>query len=232
MTRTRSNSGFTLMEVVVATTLMALVMSTLFMGLRLAANAWRKGEAKLEEHARTLAGLELVEREVAAAVPRTISIRQKDQTVRLLMFRGSATEARFLARRSWQGDVAHPLFMVQLSVAKDNRDERLQRLTVSEQAPMDSAEMAAAAENNAFAPLTRNSQTKAREEIVGDAADKIELAYLRPATANRAQAWVDAWDPRENDELPRAVRITFIRAGRSDTTTLLVPTWRERPEGF
>ncbi len=41
MTRTRKNAGFTLMEVVVATTLMALVMTTLFLGLRLGANAWR-----------------------------------------------------------------------------------------------------------------------------------------------------------------------------------------------
>jgi len=230
---TRANkSGFTLMEVVVATSLMAVVMSTMFIGLRLAANAWRKGEAKLEEHARTLAGLELVEREVAAAAPRVLQVQEKEKPVRLLMFRGSATEARFLARRSSQGDAAHALFMVTLAVMKDSSDEKLQRLVVSDKALYDSADMLAAFDNNAFAPLSRIGQTQAQQEIVGDAADRIELAYLQPAKPNQPQAWVDAWDPREREELPRAVRVTFTHGGQSETTTLLVPTWRERPEGF
>ncbi len=229
MTRVRKNSGFTLLEVVVATSLMALLLTTLFLGLRLGANAWRKGEAKLAEHARLLAGLELAEREVAGAVPRTL-IDARDRTpVQLIAFRGSAQEARFLTRRSWQADRTRPLFMAVLSVVRSSDDDRTQRLTISEVPVADSAAMLAALSPGPFAVLPARL-ARPRAEAIGDAADRIELQYLDPGAVEKPAQWTSEWTPEKHDALPRALRIVWTRGKEIQTTTFSVPMWREKPE--
>src|SRR5258706_13533173 len=103
MQRRRNNSsGYTLMEVVVATSLTAVVMSVLFMGLRIGANAMRRGEQKLSDRSRSVAGMEMLEHQVSSAVPRMLSEMRDRVSLQFVDFRGSSTEARFVTATSWQ----------------------------------------------------------------------------------------------------------------------------------
>src|SRR4051812_30386900 len=104
MSTRRAQSGFTLMEVVVATTLMAMLMAVLFTGLRLGASAWHKGQQKLDEKARASAGMDVLERQVAAAVPRVLAEVRDQKQVRFVAFRGDAKQVRFVSSASWQAD--------------------------------------------------------------------------------------------------------------------------------
>ncbi len=229
MKRTQHNSGFTLMEVVVATSLMAMLMTTLFLGLRLAASAWHKGESALAAHAQTMAGREMVERAVGAAVPRTLIETRDRKPVQLMSFSGTASEARFLTRRSWQADRSRPLFVAVLSVVKDAEHDRQQRLQVSELSITDATSMVAALEPSSLRALAMN-QAKPVTELVGDPADKIELQYLLPGIGDKPAVWQSAWEPEKHEELPRALRVVWTRGKQISTDTFLVPTRREKPE--
>src|SRR5438552_7810222 len=93
----RGSAGFTLMEVLVATSLMAMLMSILFLGLRLGASAMQRGQRKLDEQARAVAGMDVLERQVTSAVPRVVSEKHDREVTRYVAFRGAAQQARRLA---------------------------------------------------------------------------------------------------------------------------------------
>src|SRR5207249_1997046 len=127
---------------------------------------------------------EMIEREVSAAVPRTL-IEKRDRTpVQLVAFSGSATEARFLTRRSWQSDRTRPLFVAVLTVTKDGEHGRMQRLQVSELPVTDATSMLAALNPTPLRSLS-SDQSKPAVELVGDPADKVELQYLLPAVGDQ-----------------------------------------------
>ena len=61
---------------------------------------------RLDEKAAAAASLDLLERQIAAAMPHTITEKRDRQQVRYIGFRGGATEAKFLTRASWQAAAA------------------------------------------------------------------------------------------------------------------------------
>jgi general secretion pathway protein J len=209
MRRARKNSaGFTLMEVVVAITLMSLIMVTLAMGLRLSANAWHRGEQKLEEHARVLAGTDVVAQQISAAAVRIVTdIRGADKIpVRVVAFSGSASELRFSTRRSWRGDRSRAQYMADYRVTNDAQGK--QQFVVSEWGLTDDASVLSGLQ--AAAPE--------RAEPIGDPADRIELAYFQPATATQPEQWVRRWEPQDGAELPPAVMVRWTRGNAVQQT--------------
>jgi competence protein ComGC len=62
-------TGFTLLEMVIAFTILALLITALFMSFRLAVNAYRKGEERMEEDAQKRALEDLIKRQVGSIYP-------------------------------------------------------------------------------------------------------------------------------------------------------------------
>ena len=224
--RTR-NSGFTLIEVVIAITLMAVLMAVLFEGLRLGANAWRRGQQKLEENAAIVAGQDLLARQVAGARPRTLTEKEDEKQVQFVSFRGSQSEARFLTAESWQSDRTRPLFVARYRVAALRQGGN--QLFISERGVTDVASMQLAlSANPAFNPI---EATTSFEQPIGSPAQAIALAYLQPATVQAPQQWVSDWIAEKHDDMPRAIRVTWTygsgRTATSESATLLVPITRD-----
>ena len=221
--RSNRSSGFTLMEVVVATSLTAVVMSIMFVGLRLGANAWRRGEQKLDERAQGVAGMEMLERQMSAAQPRVLREMRDHAPVQYVDFRGSATEVRFVTASSWQADHTRPLYMATYRVM--DRKEGGQQLVISETSLTDVASISTALFRDSRVHLP-NEQPQRTQEI-GEPADRIELFYLQPAQLQAPAQWVSEWTPEKQKELPRGVRVQWTRQAHVETATLLVPQYRD-----
>jgi general secretion pathway protein J len=208
MKRSHQSAGFTLVEVVVAITLMSLVMLTLVMGLRIAANAWHRGEQKLDDHARVLSGTDVVAQQISAAAVRIVTdTRGVDNIpVRVVAFFGSSSELRFATRRSWRGERSRPQYMADYRVTDGAPGK--QRLVVNEWGVTDDSSVLLALQVRA----PENGQA------IGDPADRIELAYLQPATALQAAQWVSNWQPQTDAELPQAVRVRWTRGNEVQQT--------------
>lgn len=209
MMRGRNNSaGFTLMEVVVAITLMSLIMMTLVMGLRLTANAWHRGEQKVEERARVMSGSDAMSEQISSAVARIVIEAGANNTpVQVVAFAGSPYELRFCARRSWRGDRSRPQYMAEYRVVKDEQGK--QQLVISERALTDDASVVKAL----HAPAADDATA------VGEEADRIELAYYQPEIGLQPGQWLDNWQPLDGMELPRAVQVRWTRGDKVQQAT-------------
>ena len=89
----RASAGFTLLELLIAITLLGLLLAGLFGGLRLGARAWERSEERLEESARLQVVQNFLRERLAQAYPLTA----EDQTGRLrLAFEGTGDTLRFV----------------------------------------------------------------------------------------------------------------------------------------
>jgi prepilin-type N-terminal cleavage/methylation domain-containing protein len=209
--RSNNSRGFTLVEVLVAITLMSLVMVTLVLGMRLTANAWHRGEQKLDEDAQVMAGTDVLTQQISAAAVRVVTeVGANNAPVQVVAFYGSPAELRFCTRNSWRGENSRPQYMADYRVAKDAQGK--QQLVISEVGLTDDASVVAALQ--APAP--------ASGEAVGSVADRIELAYFQPASAVQPAQWVSTWTPQDGAELPRAVQVRWTRGSETQSATFAV----------
>jgi len=90
----REQAGFTLLELVVAITLMGLVLVVLYGGLRLGLNAWDSGEARAEATNRLRLAEEFLRRQLA----RSMTVYwTNDRQERVVVFAGEASHIEFVA---------------------------------------------------------------------------------------------------------------------------------------
>ena len=213
-TKRHNSAGFTLIEVVVAITLMTLIMTILFLGLRISANGLRRGQQKLEEHARAMAENDAIQRQVAAAAPwNGIARMGADQKpVPLVGFSGSPQEMRFVTRESWQGKHERPSYMADYRVVKSVPGQ--QQLVMSEVGLTDDASVIAA--------LMTPANDKTPVEDLGAPADAIDIAYYHPATAEQPAAWVAEWQPLVEQDFPRALRVRWTRGREVQVATFVL----------
>lgn len=95
MTGTRRARGFTLVEVTLALTLLAVMLAMLFAGLRLAARAWDSGSARSDRADQLALTTGFLRRELALAFP----WRFRDASAVRLAFNGSASDVKFVSMR-------------------------------------------------------------------------------------------------------------------------------------
>jgi len=220
----RGSAGFTLMEVLVATSLTAMLMSILFLGLRLGASAMQHGQRKLDEQTRAVAGMDLLERQITSAVPRVVVEKHEREVTRYVAFRGAAQQARFLSARSWQGDRAWPLYLAEYRVKELPAGG--EQLVISERGISDEESIV---RNLSLDPL-RFALVKSappREEEIGEPAGRIEFQYLQPATPQAPTQWVNEWSGEQHDAAPRAVRVLWTRGKAVESATFLVAIARD-----
>jgi general secretion pathway protein J len=90
----RRQAGFTLLELVVAITLMGLVLVVLYSGLRLGLNGWDSGEQRAEATNR----LRLVQEFLRRQLAQSMTVYQtNDQQDRIAVFAGQANAIEFVA---------------------------------------------------------------------------------------------------------------------------------------
>ena len=90
----RRQAGFTLLELVVAITLMGLVLVVLYSGLRLGMNGWDSGEQRAEATNR----LRLVQEFLRRQLAQSMTVYQtNDEQERVVVFAGQANTIEFVA---------------------------------------------------------------------------------------------------------------------------------------
>lgn len=83
----RTSGGFTLIEVLVALTIMALITGVAFAGLRIGIDSWERGMQRIEELDRRVSMERLIQRQLALAEPN--------------LFRGNSRELEFASTYSF-----------------------------------------------------------------------------------------------------------------------------------
>jgi general secretion pathway protein J len=69
MKRSKASAGFTLLELVISLTIIAVIAVMVQNGFRLSVGAWEKGESAIEDQQRYRVALDLIQRQVSSALP-------------------------------------------------------------------------------------------------------------------------------------------------------------------
>jgi general secretion pathway protein J len=181
--------GFTLLELVIALTILAMIAGSVAAGIRLAAASIERGEAVTRDAARLRAVVGIFERAIMSADPLPIPVGDnttayfagEEKSVRFLtagapsaVHGGGLRLISFFERTGGEGDG------IALATASPFRDEGAERWEGTENA-----------------------------RILVPGAGELAFTYSAGPTEEGAWEWVPAWDLKETGRLPAGVRVEF-----------------------
>lgn len=217
MPAARHNSGFTLLELIVAVSMTAVVLLILQTGLRLTEQAWHRGNDKVAALQGRLAEGEAIQAQVSSAVPRLITTEYQQQRMQLISFRGDAQQIRFLSNYSWEGGRGFGLWLASYRVAQQS--DGTEQLLVTETGFSQQQQLVDF--------LLSNQPTVGSGQSFGEPASQIEFSYFSPTAPGIPSAWVPEWKCDSMKQMPRGVRIHWQRGKEEQNLLLVIPVGEE-----
>ena len=198
----RTESGFTLIELVLALSIVAIMVTMLFSGLRVGLRAWQRGEerAAVLQHSRSMN--QLLETALAGAYWYVAKAAQEDPAP-ILLFKGEADRLSFVTvAPPMPPPTPIPFVAVTLSVDADSAPG----LAIREKVLPN------------FDPFEAVAPS-----VVDPTIASVRFRYLRDGGG-----WEEAWDSAEEHTLPQAIEVTLTPAlnGRAEPPppiVLMVP---------
>jgi general secretion pathway protein J len=187
MSSRRVAAGFTLLETVVALTLLAVMLGMLFAGLRTGIRAWDAGSGRGDRSDQVLLTWSFVRKELTAAFP----WRLKDPLAVRLAFKGERERVRFVSMRPAEiggGGLA----FVSFEFEPPRGAERTGRLVMRR--------AFAAAESGDFAPVDA-----AEKFSLLDGVSAVRFEYFGAENDTTPPSWSDKWDYTQR--MPSHVRL-------------------------
>jgi len=185
----RAAGGFTLVEVVIAMALLAMIMAMLYSGLTFALRSWDAGDANGRRVADRRLGENFLRREMTELFP----MRWKDATAVKFAFEGEPDRLRFVSARP-AGIQQGGLSLVGLEVSDAQGVARTRNLLMRRAMPDDEAV--------SFAPLD-----KAEPVLLIANVESIQLFYFG-AEGDFAEArWSDSWPHKAHMPLLVKLRV-------------------------
>lgn len=202
--RAGSRGGFTLVEVVVALSILAMVAGGLSLAFRMTARSMEQGEAAVHDAVRWRARFGVLERAFRGANPAPVPTDNGVEAV----FRGGADRVSFLSV-SLQAGRPGGAFRL-LTVREGRLTTGEQGLLVSERSPF----AAGGFDADARDPDAR---------VVFPGATGVRFYYVSGFSEAGTMETEDAWDVREKKRLPVAVGIEFTAEGEAAKRRIVVP---------
>jgi prepilin-type N-terminal cleavage/methylation domain-containing protein len=181
--------GFTLLELVIALAILAMIAGSVAAGIRLAAGSIERGEAVTRDAARLRAAVGIFERALMSADPLPIPVG--DNTT--VYFVGEEKSVRFLtvgAPSAAQGGGSRLISFFERTAGEGSGIA----ITTASPFRADGAEGWEGTEN---------------PRVLLPGALELAFSYSVGPTEEGAWEWLPSWDPKEKGRLPAAVRVEF-----------------------
>jgi general secretion pathway protein J len=183
MRNLKSGQGFTLIEVLLAMTLLSVMMTLLFASLKICAESWEKGEKKIFEVSETAGVVNFFQRHLVMAKPLWNDFTQEERS---FSFQGDRQSLQFVSSfPASAGRAGLQLFTV--GWVNENR-QNLIKVTIVP-----------------FYPVAEGDDWLTEEETLIKGVADFSLAYFGTEEGETENRWLDQW--LERDHLPKLVRI-------------------------
>jgi prepilin-type N-terminal cleavage/methylation domain-containing protein len=194
----RSERGFTLMEMLISLTIVAIMAVALWAVFRISIDSWAKGTQFIDNNQRQRSTLDLVKKQVASIFGVLAPIDLQAGGNIYPVFGGSANSLQFVSLTSLRFQENPGLTLVSYDVARDpqgglsvvEREERYLGLDPSRETIFD--------RNDTQVTTLFNDLSEFMFE------------YYDPGTPERASQWVKTWDAKESGRLPTAISMTMV----------------------
>ena len=197
----RGHDGFTLIEVVVALVLLAIMMTLLYAGLGFSLRSWDAGDANGRRTADRRIGENFLRRELTETFP----MRFKNPSQLKVAFEGEAQRLRFVSSRP-AGISAGGLSLVSVEVEGDARAHE-RHLVMRRAMPDDEAKD--------FNPLEKAEKTILLADV-----DQVAFGYFGSPNDFAESVWTDTWP--YPGRIPQMVRIAVRTADGSQLPEMVV----------
>lgn len=178
--------GFTLVEVILALTLFALLGTILYGAIALSHGAVEKSQVSSEKSQKLRSAVDLLGSYIRSSYPYRAS--QQDPSI---FYTGEEAELSFVSAFSLTMG-GRGMAKIHLFYETENGNDGV--LKLEEQVPMRLGDESAAGGYK-------------NEVVLREGISELRLGYLDPKSENGD--WVDKWDGNERKALPRAVRLNF-----------------------
>jgi general secretion pathway protein J len=208
---TGDRRGFTLLEMIVALSIIAIIAASIVVAFRLAGNSIEGGEAAAREMARLRAGIGILERTIRSADRAPVPGGDTPGP----FFLGERERVRFLSAVPLSGGGTGGFRLLCFS-GNDGADPGGAGMTVAEGSPF-----------RADGAATWEGEEGRRVFLSG--AREVAFSYSAGPTPEGRWEWAESWDARENRGLPAAVRVEFTTSpeGSPLRTSFVVPVLAE-----
>lgn len=186
----RGEAGFTLLEVVIAMTLLAVLMLALSGSIGFVGRTWDRAWDRSAETGSLARVDEMARRSIENAFPAVIKAGGKER----FLFTGTAQNLRLAAHDGGANGMAG-YHTIEIGMASDGR------AVVYRRAPLQAA-----------GPMARLPETAADEAILLRGNFTFAFSYFGTPRPKMPPAWYDSWDHR--DRLPDLVRLRILEEGR------------------
>ena len=204
----KHNCGFTLLELLISLTIVAVITVLIFSALRIGVRAWEKGGENVEARQRYRIVLNLMRQQLASVCLSASGIGQN----RAVLFKGEGGFVEFVSRKSLMPDNVTGMVYVRYQTDFDKETVRVSLYEKNMAVRKNETDMAVPDPDDYY-------------ELIGDMAD-FGFEYLKESadekTGESKREWQTAWDAEKDKGLPRAVRIRF-RSEKSSAVYVIVP---------
>jgi general secretion pathway protein J len=198
----RGTRGFTLLELLVAITLLGLLAGLLFGGLSFGIRVWEKGDAELEKIAELQIAQGLIRRLISRAM---VSDLREDEDENAAIFEGTSDTLRFVGPPPAQ---SLPGGLYRLSIGADDLSGKSRLVMSWRLLDADERETGAGEDENVVV-------------LVEDIAD-VSIAFFGSADEDRESRWRDRWEDMSGLPLLVRIDVTFPEGDRRIWPELVV----------
>jgi len=204
------SSGFTLIEVVITLTILGLIILMVSETFRLGLSTWEKGDLIKEDYQKIRMISQLVSRQIKSAVP--YKIRTEKAEGDYLAFDGKAHSLRFVSALAMKPK--RPEGFVYVVYQFKDEGEKKGRLVLYEQRALN---------RNFFEDNLKEDSALTLFEGVS----QVRFEYYREANKekNQTEEWVEEWNAKQMNELPKALRMTatyWNERGKEESSAVTV----------
>ena len=204
--------GFTLMEVMVTLTILGFILVMIFGVFRLGFSAWEKGETNKEVYQKVRISSQMISRQIKSIVPYKIKTPKAEGNY--LAFEGKARSLKFVSALPLRSRQPEGFVFAVYEFKKEGSEEG--RLVLYEQKVL----------NKDFMEETPREESGI-SLLEGVVEARFEYYREEDKDENREAGWVAEWNAKEENKLPRALRITIIQKkgkGEKDETSFTILT--------
>ncbi len=216
----RREAGFTLLEMLIAVTLVAMMAVGLWSVFRVSIRSWSRGTDFIDANQRHRSIIDLVRKQMASAYPVFTPPDLQQGTAPVLIFSGAESGLHFVSLNSLQFLESPGLTLVSYEIAQDSNGE----YSLVEKEARYTGQLP---DQEAMTNLSR--PTPIFENLLS-----CTFEYFDPGdNANPAQ-WVREWDAEKEGRLPEAISVTMEsrdRQGNSLNRHMVVPIQAQTSSG-
>jgi prepilin-type N-terminal cleavage/methylation domain-containing protein len=212
----KSQAGFTLLEMLIAITLVALMAVSLWAVFRISIRSWSRGTEFIDANQRHRSILDMMQKQIASAFGIFKQANPELGSPSTLYFSGTGNSLRFASLNSLRFQESPGLTLVIYEVAQDDNGN----LSLVEK---ETRYLGQVSEDEAAA-------SQSRPTLIFENLSSCIFKYFDAGEDEASSEWVDEWDGEQMGRLPKAISISMISRdpnGNAPSRHMIVPLQAE-----